>query len=109
MRGDCERAYVKAREDEGGMTVDVMRFLVTYGLDHITGTVKNKPCLNKVVQESVRRLLKEMVDYSTGDLDSDIPKSTKLEKVASEQHHSSSREKGHISVPMKQGDWLCPK
>ena len=72
-----------------------MRFLVMYGLDHITGTVKNKPCLNKEVQESVRRLLKEMVRR-------------KLEKVAV-QNHSSSQEKGGISVPMKQGDWLCPK
>ncbi|KAF3432121.1 hypothetical protein FNV43_RR26860 [Rhamnella rubrinervis] len=95
LRGDCERAYVKAREDEGGRTVDVMRFLVMYGLDHITGTVKNKPCLNKVVKESVRNLLKQMVRR-------------KLEKVE-EQYHSSSQEKGRISVPMKQGDWLCPK
>lgn len=86
---------MKAREDEGGRTVDVMRFLVMYGLDHITGAVKNKPCLNKVVKESVRRLLKEMVRR-------------KLEKVA-EQYHSSSQETGRINVPMKQGDWLCPK
>ncbi|XP_015895383.3 zinc finger protein VAR3, chloroplastic [Ziziphus jujuba] len=108
LRGDCERAYVKAREDEGGRTVDVMRFLVTYGLDHITGMVKNRPCLNKVVKESVRRLLKEMIEYGSGDLDSNIPKSTKLEEVASVQHHSSTQEKCHTSVPVKQGDWLCP-
>ncbi|KAA8529007.1 hypothetical protein F0562_033505 [Nyssa sinensis] len=64
LRGNCERAYVKECEDEGGRTVDVMRFLLTYGLDPITGSVENKPCLNKRVKESVRRLLKEMVEFS---------------------------------------------
>ncbi|KAL5568907.1 hypothetical protein UlMin_025482 [Ulmus minor] len=109
LRGDCERAYVKAREDEGGRTVDVMRFLLTYGLDPISGTVENKPCLNKMVKESVRRLLKEIVEYSNRILDSDPPKSTKLEKALIWHDSSTSPEKGPINVPMKQGDWLCPK
>ncbi|CAB4265225.1 unnamed protein product [Prunus armeniaca] len=111
LRGDCERAYVKAREDEGGRTVDVMRFLLTYGLDPITGTVENKPCLNQMVKESVRRLLKEMVDYSNENLDSNLPKSTSttMKRVASVPNHSISQEKLQINVPMKQGDWLCPK
>ncbi|KAL2545875.1 zinc finger protein VAR3 [Forsythia ovata] len=62
LRGDCERAYVKAREDEGGRTVDVMRFVLAYGLDPVYCSVDNKPCLNKRVKESVRILLKEMMD-----------------------------------------------
>lgn len=99
---------MKPREDEGGRTVDVMRFLVTYGLDHSTGMVKNKPCLNKGVKESVRRLVKQMVEYSSGSLDSDAPKTKKLEKAAV-QYHSSSQERGQIRVPKKPGDWLCPK
>ena len=65
---------MKARQDEAGRTVDVMRFLLTYGLDPITGTVDNKPCLSKLVKASVRRLLKEMVEYSTKELDSNLPK-----------------------------------
>ncbi|KAL0005229.1 hypothetical protein SO802_012790 [Lithocarpus litseifolius] len=109
LRGDCERAYVKARQDEGGRTVDVMRFLLTYGLDPITGTVDNKPCLSKLVKASVRRLLKEMVEYSTKELNSNLPKATPLKRVASAQGCSSLPEKGHINVPMKRGDWLCPK
>jgi hypothetical protein len=32
-----------------------------------------------------------------------------LKRVASAQDHSSPPEKGHINVPMKPGDWLCPK
>lgn len=99
---------MKALEDEGGRTVDVMRFLVTCRLDHITGTVINKPCLNNVVKESVRRLLKDLVGYRTGNLDSDVPKITKFEMVAV-KYDSNSQEKGHISIPLKQGDWLCPE
>lgn len=109
MRGDCERAYVKAREDEGGRTVDVMRFLLTYGLDPIAGTVENKPCLNKMVKESVRNLLKEMVDYSTRIMHTDLLKSTSSKKVVPVKDQSISQEKSHVNVPMKQGDWICPK
>lgn len=99
---------MKARQEEGGRTVDVMRILLTYGLDPITGTLENKPLLNKLVKESVRRLLKEMVKYSSKQLDSNLPKAS-LKRVASAQDHSSPPEKGHLNVPMKQGDWLCPK
>ncbi|XVE91955.1 hypothetical protein REPUB_Repub01dG0055900 [Reevesia pubescens] len=105
LRGNCDRAYVKAREDEGGRTVDVMRILLTYGLDSITGSVENKPCQNKFVKESVRRLLKEMVDYSNRE--SDMPNAAPSRGDASLQDHSSSQ--GDTKVPMKQGDWLCPK
>ncbi|XWS34444.1 hypothetical protein CRYUN_Cryun21dG0039100 [Craigia yunnanensis] len=107
LRGNCDRAYVKAREDEGGRTVDVMRILLTYGLDSITGSVENKPCQNKLVKESVRRLLKEMVDYSNQDLQSDMPNAAPSRGDASLQDHSSTQ--GHIKFQMKQGDWLCPK
>ena len=69
----------------------------------------NKPCLSKLVKASVRRLLKEMVEYSTKELDSNLPKATPLKRVASAQGCSSLPEKGHINVPMKRGDWLCPK
>ena len=100
---------MKAREYEGGRTVDVMRFLLTYGLDPISGTVENKPCLSKAVQESVRILLKEMVGYGAGTLDSDLPEPRTSEKVASASNHEISREKDCKNVPMKQGDWLCPK
>ena len=100
---------MKARQEEGGRTVDVMRILLTYGLDPITGTLENKSLLNKLVKESVRRLLKEMVEYSTKELDSKLPKATPLKRVTSAKDHSSLPGKGHLNVPMKQGDWLCPK
>ncbi|KAL6637712.1 hypothetical protein ACP70R_025284 [Stipagrostis hirtigluma subsp. patula] len=97
LRGGCERAYVKARKGEVGRTVDVMRILLTYGLDVITGNVENRACLHKTVKESIKNILNEVVE-----LDS--------------KGHSSSSEKaaqrmskGQSALPRKQGDWNCPK
>lgn len=106
LRGDCDRAFVKAREDEGGRTVDVMRIILTYGLDPIIDSVENKPCLNKKVKESVRRLLKEIVEHSTEEENSNLPDTR---KVLIGQVLRNPQDKGKIDVPMKQGDWLCPK
>ncbi|KAK9277769.1 hypothetical protein L1049_007316 [Liquidambar formosana] len=109
LRGNCERAYAKAHGDEGGRTVDVMRILLTYGLDTFIGSVENKLCQNKLVKESVRSLLKEMVELSIKELESDSSKATPSRQNSSMQEHSTAQEKGHINVPMKQGDWICPK
>lgn len=110
LRGDCERAYVKAREDEGGRTVDVMRILLTYGLDYVSGTVENKPCQkNKMVKESVRRLLKELVGLSNDELVSDLPNGKPLKRGLPLPNNSTTQDKGTINVPMKPGDWLCPE
>ncbi|XP_059649698.1 zinc finger protein VAR3, chloroplastic-like [Cornus florida] len=109
LRGNCERAFVKAREDEGGRTVDVMRFLLTYGLDPVTGSVENKPLLNKRVKESVRRLLKEMVEFSMKGVDSNPPKATPSTWNSSVQEDSTHERQGQTNIPMKQGDWICPK
>lgn len=107
LRGDCERAFVKAREEEGGRTVDVMRIILTYGLEPIIGSVENKPCLTKMVEESVRRLLKEIVEHSTKEENSNLPDSG---EVVIRHVHSNHQHKGKIDDPMvKQGDWICPK
>ncbi|KAF2308411.1 hypothetical protein GH714_006903 [Hevea brasiliensis] len=99
FRGDCERAYVKAREYEGGRTVDVMRILLTYGFNSLSGNLENRPFDNKMVKDSVRVLLKEMVDYGRQQLDSDPPDGTPLKSSEPLQIHS----------PTKQGDWCCPR
>lgn len=106
MRGDCERAFVKACEDEGGRTVDVMRIVLTYGLDPIIGSVENKPCLNKMVKESVRRLLRETVRHSIEEDDTNLPDAR---EVTNRQVNSNPQSKGKIEVPRKQRDWVCPK
>ncbi|MED6224229.1 hypothetical protein PIB30_081953 [Stylosanthes scabra] len=102
LRGDCDRAFVKAREDQGGRTVDVMRIILTYGLDPITGSVDNKTCLSRNVKESVRILLKEIVEHSTS-------YENHTSEVVTEQAHPYLQDKGDKDVPVKQGDWVCPK
>ncbi|KAL6909447.1 hypothetical protein ACP4OV_001728 [Aristida adscensionis] len=97
LRGSCERAYVKARKEEVGRTVDVMRILLTYGLDVITGNVENRACLHKTVKESIKNLLNEVVE-----IDANGPGSS-TEKAAQRMS------KGQSTIPRKQGDWNCPK
>ncbi|GMH15154.1 hypothetical protein Nepgr_016995 [Nepenthes gracilis] len=105
LRGNCDRAYVKAREDEGGRTVDVMRILLTFGLDPITRSVENKPCQNETVKNSVRMLLNEMVEFSQKE-----PVSfTSNDRDSSVRDCSKARWKDQIEVPTKQGDWICPR
>lgn len=89
--------------------MDVMRILLTYGLDPITGAVENKPCLNKVVKEAVRRLLKQIVEYSTKEPDSDLLNSEPMNSRAAVHDHVNPKKKSCTNVPMKQGDWHCPK
>ncbi|GAB4828721.1 hypothetical protein Ancab_018389 [Ancistrocladus abbreviatus] len=105
LRGHCDRAYIKARKDEGGRTVDAMRILLTFGLDHITRSVENKPCQNETVQQSVRRLLKALVELSQNEPDPISNKGVDSSGQCSVQ----TRQIGQIEVPMKQGDWICPK
>lgn len=101
---------MKAREDEGGRTVDVMRFLLTYGLDPVIGSVENKPSLNKKVKESVRTLMKEMVEFKVEEHDHEPPKATTHVRTSSTtQESGSKKERSQFDVPMKQGDWICPK
>ncbi|KAL5219069.1 hypothetical protein ABZP36_019753 [Zizania latifolia] len=97
LRGGCERAYVKARKEEVGRTVDVMRILLTHGLDAITGNVENTACLNKTVKQSIKNLLNEIIEFDS------IGPGSSTEKPA---HHML---KGQSSIPLKQGDWNCPK
>ncbi|KAK6781865.1 hypothetical protein RDI58_019661 [Solanum bulbocastanum] len=106
LRGSCERAYVVPREEQGGRTVDVMRLLLTYGLNPITGAVENKPSLNKKVEESARKLLKEIVNFSSEELFCETKKSTNPWNPSVQ---GDNQEEGQINVLRKHGDWVCPK
>ncbi|KAL0541858.1 hypothetical protein IC582_021932 [Cucumis melo] len=99
LQRECERAYAKACGDEGGRTLDVMRVLLFYGLDHISAIVENRPCLDKKANDSVRKLLKDIVEHSTGERESDLLKSK--EATSAENHDTSA--------PVTRGDWHCPK
>ncbi|KAI7735001.1 hypothetical protein M8C21_019799 [Ambrosia artemisiifolia] len=96
LRGNCERAYVKAHEDEGSHTVDVMRFVLTYGLDH------NKPFINKQLEEAVRNLTKDMVKFSKKKLDIDPSK-----RVSSAQRTPTQQQEDQSTNPTIHGGWSC--
>ncbi|XP_075496280.1 uncharacterized protein LOC142533414 [Primulina tabacum] len=99
LRGDCERAYVKANEDEGVRTVDVMRLLLTYSLAPLVNSVENNPCLNKKIEESVRILLKEMVEVISIE-ERDFKPMIK---------NGDGIERNQVQSPTKQDSWICPK
>ena len=65
-----------ASEGEVGHTVDLMHILLTYGLDPITGAVENMLCRSTTIEESARRLLKEMVEFGSKEFDSLLPNAT---------------------------------
>ncbi|CAM8881463.1 unnamed protein product [Rhodiola kirilowii] len=108
FREICKRAYVKPLEDEDALTVDVMRILLTYGFYSITKPVEHKPCLNKEVEESARRLITEMVEYRLLKADSDSCNpspgwSSSIRQILIPQR------KDQNSIPIRHGDWICPK
>ncbi|KAJ4815173.1 zinc finger (Ran-binding) family protein [Rhynchospora pubera] len=108
LRGNCERAYVKARKEEYGRTVDVMRILLTYGLGATNGLVQNQACLNKPIKESVKKLMGDMVELGLKQLDSSDDKSLQSEKALSKHRGLNKNQMDKDQLPMKHGDWICP-
>ncbi|XP_076885320.1 uncharacterized protein LOC143534801 [Bidens hawaiensis] len=109
VRGNCERAYMKAHENEGGHSVDVMRIVLTYALDH------NKPISNTKLEEAIRRLTKHMVESSNNKFHIDplkrVPPANR--SPTQQQEHQSTipafqerlpRSRDHVQL---KGDWLC--
>ncbi|GKD50376.1 zinc finger, RanBP2-type containing protein, partial [Tanacetum coccineum] len=89
---------------ESGRTVDVMRFVLTYSLDHNTISEGNKPVINKKVEEAIRSLIKDMVKYSKDELDFEASK-----QVPS-VHPNTSQQQYHRPMNLTtQDNWNCPK
>ncbi|KAJ3697697.1 hypothetical protein LUZ61_001402 [Rhynchospora tenuis] len=108
LRGNCERAYVKARKEEYGRTVDVMRILLTYGLGATNGLVQNQACLNTPIKESVKKLMGDMVELGLKQLDPTDDKSLQSEKAVSKHGGLNRHQMDKDQLPMKHGDWICP-
>ncbi|CAA7022403.1 unnamed protein product [Microthlaspi erraticum] len=137
LRGKCERAYAEAREEEGARTIDVMRILLTYGLDSISPTVENRACQTKFVEDSVRKLLRESVEYSLKDVESSETETARDDEidlrkrpgdwhcteckflnfaknirclrcdVFSEERLKQLKQEQRDHLPLKKGDWIC--
>lgn len=83
-----------------------MRILLTYGVDPIFSNVENKPCLNIRVKESVRNLLKQIVEYSSN---SPVSNLSKPERAKDPSVHPESHGKEYSDNQLKPGDWHCLK
>eukprot|EP01018_Ginkgo_biloba_P017804 Gb_13912 [translate_table: standard] len=111
LRASCEKAYIIPRQDDGARTIDVMRILLTYGLDPLIGSAENKLHARKTVKTSVCKLLKEVVKISATPIDPDLPKPvfTRPPPKVKQPPPPPRKRVGRDDIEMKKGDWLCPK
>ncbi|KAJ0976200.1 hypothetical protein J5N97_018165 [Dioscorea zingiberensis] len=102
LRNTCGRGYILTRKEDEARTLDVMRILLTYGFDHVKGTVENKP-LTKM--KSVKTVL------SAVPIDPNLPPPVikKPPPKVKQPPPPPKKRVGRDDVEMKKGDWLCPK
>lgn len=86
--------------------------MLTYGFDHVKGTVENKPLMKmKSVKTVVRKLLHEVVKLSAVPIDPNLPPPVikKPPPKVKQPPPPPKKRVGRDDVEMKKGDWLCPK
>ncbi|XP_047308531.1 zinc finger protein VAR3, chloroplastic-like isoform X2 [Impatiens glandulifera] len=104
LRGKCDRAYVNVTEEEkeeGAHTLDIMRLLFAYGNGDIS---------NPKVEQSVRKLMSEMVEhykYSSDEVNQNklMTSFIQQDSVHLEQNTGCVKTSNHTSL--KKGDWKC--
>ncbi|KAM0951099.1 putative Zinc finger, RanBP2-type [Dioscorea sansibarensis] len=112
LRNTCSRGYILTRKEDEARTLDVIRILLTYGFDHVKGTVENKPLMKmKSVKTIVRKLLHEVVKLSSVPIDPNLPPPVikKPPPKVKQPPPPPKKRVGRDDVEMKKGDWLCPK
>ncbi|KAI4349975.1 hypothetical protein L6164_010508 [Bauhinia variegata] len=111
LRNTCERAYLLTNKEDEGRTIDVMRVLLTFGFDPLNGSVINKSLLKqKTVKTVVRKLLHEVVKFSSVPIDPNLPPPViKKPPPKVKQPPPPKKRVGRDDIEMKKGDWLCPK
>ncbi|OAY81086.1 Zinc finger protein VAR3, chloroplastic [Ananas comosus] len=105
LRGSCDKAYVIPKEDEGARTVDVVRILMSYA-----PVPRREESIKENVQESVRKLLSEIILLSDTTIDPSLPKpilDPPSQKAPSQR--ISKQDDQSSGIEMKKGDWLCPR
>ncbi|XP_048136650.1 uncharacterized protein LOC125315519 [Rhodamnia argentea] len=112
LRSSCEKAYLLTNKEDEARTIDVMRVLATFGLDHAHGLVANKPLLKqKSVKIVVRKLLHQVVKLSAVPIDPNLPPPVikRPPPKVKQPPPTPKRRVGRDDVEMKKGDWLCSK
>ncbi|XP_008777783.2 uncharacterized protein LOC103697653 [Phoenix dactylifera] len=112
LRNSCSRGYILTRKEDEARTLDVMRILLTFGFDHINGSVENKALMKmKSVKTAVRKLLHEVVKLSAVPIDPNLPPPVikRPPPKVKQPPPPPKKRVGRDDVEMKKGDWLCPK
>ncbi|KAF7849828.1 hypothetical protein BT93_L0241 [Corymbia citriodora subsp. variegata] len=112
LRSSCEKAYLLTNKEDEARTIDVVRVLSTFGLDHAHGLVANKSLLKqKSLKIVVRKLLHQIVKLSAVPIDPNLPPPVikRPPPKVKQPPPTPKRRVGRDDVEMKKGDWLCPK
>ncbi|XP_077251137.1 zinc finger (Ran-binding) family protein, partial [Tasmannia lanceolata] len=112
LRNSCSRAYLLTPKEDEARTLDVMRILLTFGFEPVTGSVENKALLKlKSVKTVVRKLLHEVVKLSAIPIDPNLPPPVikKRPPKVKQPPPPPKKRVGRDDIEMKKGDWLCPK
>ncbi|KAJ8623165.1 hypothetical protein MRB53_031694 [Persea americana] len=112
LRSSCSRAYLLTRKEDEARTLDIMRVLLTFGFDPVTGSVENKTLLKlKSVKTVVRKLLHEVVKLSAVPIDPNLPPPVikRPPPKVKQPPPPPKKRVGRDDIEMKKGDWLCPK
>ncbi|GAB2285298.1 hypothetical protein Dimus_019752 [Dionaea muscipula] len=113
LRGSCDRAYLIFNQSEAvAGTLDIMRVLLSYALDPLVISDREKTHFRGQIESSTRRLLNEIVELSELTFDAAQvppqpvikPPSSRMEKKVHVLDNKQS-----YDLDMKRGDWMCPK
>jgi DNA polymerase zeta len=111
LRGSCDRADIKPHQEEVACMDDIMRVLLTYGLDTLVGSAENELHMRETVIASVRKLLKEVVELSATPLDPNLPRPKSKQPLPRIKQSPPwpMKRPGITDIEMKKGDWICPR
>ncbi|KAB2054965.1 hypothetical protein ES319_A11G003200v1 [Gossypium barbadense] len=110
LRGSCDRAYVILKESEAAArTVDIVRILLSYALDPLVISEREKPPGREHIDASARNLLSDLTKLSETSCDAEIPKPAAKARPRKEKQISGNDDAEFKNVEMKRGDWMCPK
>lgn len=97
------RIKYQVLQTEGALTVDLMRYLVSYaqGLLNINDNSEGR----ELIETSIRNLLTELVNAHGVAQISNVESTSQIRPLSQGQFSRPPRQ----NIEMKRGDWICPK
>ncbi|KAL4203130.1 hypothetical protein AMTRI_Chr01g102440 [Amborella trichopoda] len=106
MRDFLITNHANVLEHDKAGTIDLMRFLLSYASSPLVSTEGNEIQNKDLVEASVRKLLRELVEV-TGAFQK-VDYSDSIAPLASDKYGRPPRPLGQ-NIEMKRGDWICAK